>query len=59
MDRLEVVVFKPIKSKYEWIINQTKCTQWHDMIVKSKDQYNDDIENYANFQLTTSILTSK
>ena len=25
--RLEVAAFEPIKSKYEWIINQTECTR--------------------------------
>ena len=53
--RLGVAAFEHIKSKYEWIINQTKCTQWHDMIVKPKDQCNDYIENYADFQLMTFI----
>ena len=25
--RLEVAAFEPIRSKYEWIINQTECTR--------------------------------
>ena len=47
MGRLEIVTFEPIKSKYEWIINQTKVH--NDMIIEPKDQCNDDIDDYMDF----------
>ena len=42
MGRLEVTAFESIKIKYEWITNQTKCTQGYDNAVMPKDQSNDD-----------------